>query len=80
VLAHEEPIMKGSFKAAGPGKVVLVMDNRASKNKKLLLYRFRVKSTAAEPAAEAEVCGSRPQRVDCLYNLNDNLVVHTAII
>jgi hypothetical protein len=51
VLAHEEPIMKGSFKAAGPGKVVLVMDNRASKNKKLLLYRFRMKSTVAEPAA-----------------------------
>jgi hypothetical protein len=51
VPAHEEPIMKGSFKAAGPGKVVLAMDTRASKKKKLLLYRFRVKSTAAEPAA-----------------------------
>uniref|UniRef100_A0A804QQE3 Patellin-5 n=1 Tax=Zea mays TaxID=4577 RepID=A0A804QQE3_MAIZE len=49
VPAHEEPIMKGSFKAAGPGKVVLAVDNRASK-KKMLLYRFRVKSTAAEPA------------------------------
>ena len=51
VPAHEEPIMKGSFKAAGAGKVVLAVDNRASKKKKLLLYRFRVKSTAAEPAA-----------------------------
>ncbi|ONM20684.1 Patellin-1 [Zea mays] len=51
VPAHEEPIMKGSFKAAGPSKVVLAVDNRASKKKKLLLYRFRVKSTAAEPAA-----------------------------
>ena len=51
VPAHEEPIMKGSFKAAGPDKVVLAVDNRASKKKKLLLYRFRVKSIAAEPAA-----------------------------
>uniref|UniRef100_A0A804MLP5 CRAL-TRIO domain-containing protein n=1 Tax=Zea mays TaxID=4577 RepID=A0A804MLP5_MAIZE len=51
VPAHEEPIMKGSFKAAGPDKVVLAVDNRASKKKKLLLYRFRVKSTATEPAA-----------------------------
>lgn len=51
VSSHEKPIMKGSFKAAGPGKVVLAVDNQASKKKKLLLYRFRVKSTVAEPAA-----------------------------
>ncbi|CAN6337524.1 unnamed protein product [Urochloa humidicola] len=45
VPAHEEPIMKGSFKVTEPGKVVLTVNNPASKKKKLL-YRFKVKSTA----------------------------------
>ncbi|CAN6360008.1 unnamed protein product [Urochloa humidicola] len=45
VPAHEEPIMKGSFKVSEPGKVVLTVNNPASKKKKLL-YRFKVKSTA----------------------------------
>ncbi|CAN6346741.1 unnamed protein product [Urochloa humidicola] len=44
VPAHEEPIMKGSFKVSEPGKVVLTVNNPASKKKKLL-YRFKVKST-----------------------------------
>ncbi|RLN00552.1 hypothetical protein C2845_PM06G20870 [Panicum miliaceum] len=45
VPAHEEPIMKGSFKVNEPGKVALTVNNPASKKKKLL-YRFKVKSTA----------------------------------
>ncbi|XP_062179783.1 patellin-3-like [Phragmites australis] len=45
VPANEEPIMKGSFKVSEPGKVVLTVNNPASKKKKLL-YRFKVKSTA----------------------------------
>ncbi|CAN6328155.1 unnamed protein product [Urochloa humidicola] len=44
VPAHEEPIMKGSFKVSEPGKVVLTVNNPVSKKKKLL-YRFKVKST-----------------------------------
>ena len=50
VPAHEEPIMKGSFKVTEPGKVVLAVNNPASKKKKLL-YRFKVKSTAESAAA-----------------------------
>ncbi|XP_066366638.1 patellin-3-like [Miscanthus floridulus] len=49
VPAHEEPIMKGSFKVTEPGKVVLAVNNPASKKKKLL-YRFKVKSTAESAA------------------------------
>ncbi|XP_062231447.1 patellin-3-like [Phragmites australis] len=45
VPANEEPIMKGSFKVCESGKVVLTVNNPASKKKKLL-YRFKVKSTA----------------------------------
>uniref|UniRef100_A0A0A9E355 CRAL-TRIO domain-containing protein n=1 Tax=Arundo donax TaxID=35708 RepID=A0A0A9E355_ARUDO len=45
VPANEEPIMKGSFKVSEPGKVVLTVNNPASKKKKLL-YRFKVKNTA----------------------------------
>ncbi|KAG0518201.1 hypothetical protein BDA96_09G155200 [Sorghum bicolor] len=50
VPAHEEPIMKGSFKVTEPGKVVLAVNNPASTKKKLL-YRFKVKSTAESAAA-----------------------------
>ncbi|WVZ98655.1 hypothetical protein U9M48_044063 [Paspalum notatum var. saurae] len=46
VPAHEEPIMKGSFKPGEPGKVVLTVNNPASKKKKLL-YRFKVKGGGA---------------------------------
>ncbi|CAD6333740.1 unnamed protein product [Miscanthus lutarioriparius] len=49
VPAHEEPIMKGNFKVTEPGKVVLAVNNPASKKKKLL-YRFKVKSTAESAA------------------------------
>ncbi|KAL6619200.1 hypothetical protein ACP70R_034339 [Stipagrostis hirtigluma subsp. patula] len=45
VPANEEPIMKGSFKVSEPGKVVLTVNNAASKKKKLL-YRYKVKSSA----------------------------------
>ncbi|TVU19477.1 hypothetical protein EJB05_35628, partial [Eragrostis curvula] len=45
VPANEEPIMKGSFKVSEPGKLVLTVNNPASKKKKLL-YRYKVKSTA----------------------------------
>uniref|UniRef100_A0A0D9WGU9 CRAL-TRIO domain-containing protein n=1 Tax=Leersia perrieri TaxID=77586 RepID=A0A0D9WGU9_9ORYZ len=45
VPANEEPIMKGSFKVGEPGKIVLTVDNAASKKKKQLLYRFKVKSS-----------------------------------
>ncbi|KAL6848807.1 hypothetical protein ACP4OV_021390 [Aristida adscensionis] len=45
VPANEEPIMKGSFKVTEPGKVVLTVNNAASKKKKLL-YRYKVKSSA----------------------------------
>ncbi|PWZ31328.1 Patellin-5 [Zea mays] len=45
VPANEEPIMKGSFKAGEPGKLVLTVNNPASK-KKTLLYRSKVKSTS----------------------------------
>ncbi|KAM3410638.1 hypothetical protein ACQJBY_002703 [Aegilops geniculata] len=44
VPANEEPIMKGSFKAGEPGKVVLIVNNPTSKKKKLLC-RFKVKSS-----------------------------------
>ncbi|KAM0827364.1 hypothetical protein ACQ4PT_068246 [Festuca glaucescens] len=44
VPANEEPIMKGSFKASEPGKVVLTVNNPMSKKKKLLC-RFKVKSS-----------------------------------
>ena len=44
--AHEEPIMKGSFKVNEPGKVLLTVNNLALNKKKKLLYRFKVKSTA----------------------------------
>ncbi|KAM0860759.1 hypothetical protein ACQ4PT_046321 [Festuca glaucescens] len=44
VPANEEPIMKGSFKAGEPGKVVLTVNNPTSKKKKLLC-RFKVKSS-----------------------------------
>ncbi|KAK3135499.1 hypothetical protein QOZ80_5BG0419720 [Eleusine coracana subsp. coracana] len=44
VPANEEPIMKGSFKVSEPGKLVLTVNNPASKKKKLL-YRYKVKST-----------------------------------
>jgi hypothetical protein len=44
VPANEEPIMMGSFKVSEPGKLVLTVNNPASKKKKLL-YRFMVKST-----------------------------------
>ncbi|RLN29262.1 patellin-3-like [Panicum miliaceum] len=47
VPAHEEPIMKGSFKVSEPGKVALTVNNPGSKKKKLL-YRFKVKSSNAE--------------------------------
>jgi hypothetical protein len=43
VPANEEPIMKGSFKVGEPGKLVLTVNNPASKKKKLL-YRSKVKS------------------------------------
>ncbi|KAG2559209.1 patellin-3-like [Panicum virgatum] len=46
VPAHEEPIMKGSFKVNEPGKVLLTVNNLALNKKKKLLYRFKVKSTA----------------------------------
>uniref|UniRef100_A0A0D9ZZJ2 CRAL-TRIO domain-containing protein n=1 Tax=Oryza glumipatula TaxID=40148 RepID=A0A0D9ZZJ2_9ORYZ len=46
VPANEEPIMKGSFKVGEPGKIVLTVDNAASKKKKQLLYRFKVKSSS----------------------------------
>ncbi|KAF0926952.1 hypothetical protein E2562_028538 [Oryza meyeriana var. granulata] len=45
VPANEEPIMKGGFKVGEPGKIVLTVDNAASKKKKQLLYRFKVKSS-----------------------------------
>ncbi|XP_006654435.2 patellin-3-like [Oryza brachyantha] len=45
VPANEEPIMKGSFKVGDTGKIVLTIDNAASKKKKQLLYRFKVKSS-----------------------------------
>ncbi|XP_066315498.1 patellin-3-like [Miscanthus floridulus] len=45
VPANEEPIMKGSFKVGEPGKLVLTVNNPASKKKKLL-YRSKVKSTS----------------------------------
>ncbi|CAO2167213.1 unnamed protein product [Urochloa humidicola] len=45
VPANEEPIMKGSFKVGEPGKLVLTINNPASKKKKLL-YRSKVKSTS----------------------------------
>ncbi|CAL4960202.1 unnamed protein product [Urochloa decumbens] len=45
VPANEEPIMKGSFKVSEPGKLVLTVNNPASKKKKLL-YRSKVKSTS----------------------------------
>ncbi|CAD6235705.1 unnamed protein product [Miscanthus lutarioriparius] len=44
VPANEEPIMKGSFKVGEPGKLVLTVNNPASKKK--LLYRSKVKSTS----------------------------------
>ncbi|KAE8778797.1 patellin-3-like [Hordeum vulgare] len=44
VPANEEPIMKGSFKASEPGKVLLTVNNPTSKKKKLLC-RFKVKSS-----------------------------------
>jgi hypothetical protein len=46
---HEGQLQGRRGRQGGPG--LLAVDNRASKKKKLLLYRFRVKSTAAEPAA-----------------------------
>ncbi|KAG2602274.1 patellin-3-like [Panicum virgatum] len=45
VPANEEPIMKGSFKVGEPGKLVLTINNPASRKKKLL-YRSKVKSTS----------------------------------
>lgn len=45
VPANEEPIMKGSFKVGESGKLVLTINNSASKKKKLL-YRSKVKSTS----------------------------------
>lgn len=45
VPANEEPIMKGSFKVSESGKIVLTINNPASKKKKLL-YRSKVKSTS----------------------------------
>nr|CAB3474953.1 unnamed protein product [Digitaria exilis] len=45
VPANEEPIMKGSFKVGEPGKLVLTINNPASKKKKVL-YRSKVKSTS----------------------------------
>ncbi|GJM92412.1 hypothetical protein PR202_ga08886 [Eleusine coracana subsp. coracana] len=45
VPANEEPIMKGSFKVGESGKLVLTINNPASKKKKLL-YRSKVKSTS----------------------------------
>ncbi|KAL6616467.1 hypothetical protein ACP70R_038737 [Stipagrostis hirtigluma subsp. patula] len=45
VPANEEPIMKGSFKVGEPGKLVLTINNPASKKKKLL-YRSKVKSVS----------------------------------
>ncbi|KAL6840147.1 hypothetical protein ACP4OV_029957 [Aristida adscensionis] len=45
VPANEEPIMKGSFKVGEPGKLVLTINNPASKKKKLL-YRSKVKNTS----------------------------------
>ncbi|XP_037417218.1 patellin-3-like [Triticum dicoccoides] len=49
VPANEEPIMKGSFKASEPGKVVLIVNNPTSKKKKLLC-RFKVKSSTESSA------------------------------
>lgn len=49
VPANEEPIMKGSFKAGEPGKVVLIVNNPTSKKKKLLC-RFKVKSSTESSA------------------------------
>ncbi|WVZ67993.1 hypothetical protein U9M48_016992 [Paspalum notatum var. saurae] len=45
VPANEEPIMKGSFKAGEAGKLVLTINNPASKKKKFL-HRSKVKSAS----------------------------------
>ncbi|RWW89632.1 hypothetical protein BHE74_00001371 [Ensete ventricosum] len=44
LAADDEPVIKGSFKTGEPGKVVLNLENLTSK-KKLLLYRYKVKSS-----------------------------------
>ncbi|THU67713.1 hypothetical protein C4D60_Mb05t27620 [Musa balbisiana] len=44
LAADDEPVIKGSFKNGEPGKVVLNIENLTSK-KKLLLYRYKVKSS-----------------------------------
>ena len=44
LATDDEPVIKGSFKNGEPGKVVLNVENLTSK-KKLLLYRYKVKSS-----------------------------------
>ncbi|MQL88301.1 hypothetical protein Taro_020855 [Colocasia esculenta] len=42
----DEPFVKNSFKVGEPGKILLTVDNSASKKKKVLLYRSKAKGTA----------------------------------
>ncbi|URE01145.1 CRAL/TRIO, N-terminal domain [Musa troglodytarum] len=44
LAADDEPVIKGSFKNGEPGKVFLNIENLTSK-KKLVLYRYKVKSS-----------------------------------
>lgn len=41
----DEPVISGSFKPTGPGKIVLTLDNQSSK-KKQLFYRSKAKPSA----------------------------------
>lgn len=45
LAANDEAVVKGSFKTGEAGKVVLIVDNPASKKKKLL-YRSKTRSSA----------------------------------
>jgi len=47
IVSVEEPI-RTTFKCVEPGKLVLSIDNTASRKKKLVVYRFKV---AAAPGA-----------------------------
>lgn len=53
VAASEEPT-RNSFKTYEPGKVVLTIDNTASRKKKLVIYRYTVKEAIAPASTPVE--------------------------
>jgi hypothetical protein len=54
IVSVEEPI-RTTFKCVEPGKLVLSIDNTASRKKKLVVYRFKVTAAPGAVVTTAEL-------------------------